>query len=505
MVGVTTLLDFILRLLSDPEAAESFSSDPEGSLVQAGLSQVAPQEAANAVHSVTTLLGGGGGGGGYIPVPHLVGVPVPQVVAVPVVVGGGAAGPAAETADILQNFVMNYYGDGNTVNNVWAGGDVSQAIAAPGGVAISGEDAEEINVATNGSVAVSGGIDESGIALNGGLAAGGDVEFAGTDDVVIGDGNVDVEGNGNTVVGDDQVNVSGSAGVNVADEGSVIQVADNGGVNAGADAIVGSNVAGDDLAVGDGAVAADGNVATGAGAIATDGNVASGANAQAAGDDSNLASDDDVFAPNVTTTGDVTLDMDDSDAISSGNNSGAAADGAVVATGAAVVSQDNDTLTNTTGDGAIIGGLTQTNDIDSNSAVGTGNVAADDQSVAAGEGAAAAGYTGGDAQAASGESQVANNGSLNAGENGVIGDGGVAASDSTIAQTTGDNSDAAVNTGTGTVAQGDSAVAGGDVYDNNAAVVYDDSFNEDSNFTTGDDSPIVAAADDAEIEAVEFD
>lgn len=504
MVGVTTLLDFILRLLSDPEAAEEFSSDPEGSLAEAGLDQVAAQEAANAVHSVTTLLGGGGGAQ-FIPVPHL--VPVVQTVGVPVIVGAGGGGGAAPASagDILQNFVMNYYGDGNTVNNVWAQGDVAQAIAAPGGVAVvGGEETEDINVATDGSIAISGGVEDSGIALGGGVAAGGNVEFEGNQDVVIGDGNVDIEGDGNTVVGEDQVNVIGSNGVNVADDGSVIQVADNGGVNAGGDAIVGSNVAGDDLAVGDGAVASDGNVATGAGAIATDGNVASGANAQAAGDDSNLASDDDVFSPTVNTTGDVDLDFDDSDAISSGNNSGAAADGAVVATGAAVVSQDNDTLTNTTGDGAVIGGLSQVNDIDSNSAVGTGNVAADDQSVAAAEGGAAAGHTGGDAQAASGESQNANNGSLNAGENGVIGDGGVAASgDSTVAHTTG--GDAAINTGTGTVAQGDSAVAGGDVYDNNAAVSYDDSFNEDSNFTTGDNAPIVAADDEAEIESIEFD
>ncbi len=504
MVGVTALLDFILRLLSDPELAETFSNDPEGSLDDHGLSQIPPQDASNALHSVTTLLGGGGSGGGgtaFIPVAHAVPVPVPVLV-------GGSPAPAADTtADILQNFVTNYYGDGVTTNNVWAQGDVSQAIAAPGGIAVvGGEEAEQINVATGGSVAVSGGIEESGIALNGGLAAGGDVEFEGNGDIVIGDGNVDVNGDGNTVVGDDQVNVSGSTGVNVADEGSTIQIADNGGINAGGDAIVDSNIAGDDLAVGDGAVASDGNVATGAGAIATDGNVASGANAQAAGDDSNLASDDDVFSPVVNTTGDVTLDMDDSDAISSGNNSGAAADGAVIASGAAVVSQDNDALTNTVnvGPGGVVGGLSQTNDVDSNSAVGNGNVAADDQSVASGEGGAAAGHTGGDAQAASGESQVANNGSLNAGENGVIGDGGVATTDGTVAYTTGDNSDAAVAAGGGTVAQGDAAVAGGNVYDNNSAVNYDHSFNEDSNFTSGDDSPILAA-EDAEIEDIDFD
>ena len=499
MAGVTALLDFILRLLSDPELAESFSNDPEGSLDDHGLSQVPPEVASNAVHSVTTLMGGGGGGGTQF-------VPVAHAVPVPVFVGGGSA-PAPDTADILQTFVSNYYGDGITTNNVWAQGDVSQAIAAPGGVAVvGGEQAEHITVATGGSVAVSGGVEDTGIALNGGLAAGGDVAFEGNDDVVIGDGNVDVEGFGNTVVGEDQVNVVGSNGVNVADGGSTIQVADNGGVNAVGDAIVGSNVAGDDLAVGDGAVASDGNVATGAGAIATDGNVASGANAQAAGDDSNLASDDDVFSPTVTTTGDVTLDLDDSDAISSGNNSGAASDGGVVATGAAIVSQDNDALTNTVNvsAGGIVGGLSQTNDIDSNSAVGIGNVAADDQSVAAAEGGAAAGYTGGDAQAASGESQVANNGGLNAGENGVIGDGGVAAGDSnSIAYTTGENSDAAVSNG-GTVAQGDASVAGGDVYDNGATVNYDDSFNENSNFSEGDNSPILVA-EDAEVEGIDFD
>ena len=142
------------------------------------------------MHSVTTLLGGGGGGGAhFIPVPHLVGVP--HYVPVPVG-GGGGAPPPASTADILQTFVNNYYADSITTNNVWAGGDVTQAIAAPGGVAVAGGDeAEEINVATGGSVAISGGIEDSGVALGGSVAAGGDVEFEGNDDVVIGDGNVD--------------------------------------------------------------------------------------------------------------------------------------------------------------------------------------------------------------------------------------------------------------------------------------------------------------------------
>jgi hypothetical protein len=110
---------------------------------------------------------------------------------------------------------------------------------------------------------------------------------------------------------------------------------------------------------------------------------------------------------------------------------------------------------------------------------------------------------GGDAQAASGGSQVANHGSLNAGGNGVLGDGGIAAGDgNTIAYSAG--GDAAV-VGSGNAAQGDGFVAGGDGYDDQAVVITDDSFNEDSNITHGDQSPVVSAVDDSEIEDVEIE
>jgi hypothetical protein len=143
--------------------------------------------------------------------------------------------------------------------------------------------------------------------------------------------------------------------------------------------------------------------------------------------------------------------------------------------------------------------------IDSNSAVGIGNVAADDQSVAAGIGGAAAGYSGGDAQAGSLGSQVADNGSLNAGENGVLGNHGVAAGDGNII-TYADGGDAATVVGDGSAAaQGDSFVAGGDGFDDGAEVDYEDSFNEDSNITHGDLSPVVSAVDDSEIEDLEIE
>jgi hypothetical protein len=134
--------------------------------------------------------------------------------------------------------------------------------------------------------------------------------------------------------------------------------------------------------------------------------------------------------------------------------------------------------------------------------VGIANVAADDASVAAGIGGAAAGYAGGDALAGSVGSQVADDGSLNAGENGVLGNQGVAAGDgNNIAYANGGGDAAAVDGGN--AAQGDSFVAGGDGFDDGAEVEYDTSFNEDSNITDGDFSPVVSAVDDSEIEDIE--
>ena len=77
------------------------------------------------------------------------------------------------------------------------------------------------------------------------------------------------------------------------------------------------------------------------------------------------------FSPTVNISGDVKLDFDDSDAISSGNNAGAAPTVRLVATCCCRGLGGERHLTNTTGDGAVIGGLSQVNDIDSNSAVGT--------------------------------------------------------------------------------------------------------------------------------------
>ncbi len=46
----------------------------------------------------------------------------------------------------------------------------------------------------------------------------------------------------------------------------------------------------------------------------------------------------------------------------------------------------------------------------------------------------------------------------------------------------------------------DGIVGGGDVADDGGSFSYDESFNEDSNFTEGEESPIIGEADDIDID-----
>lgn len=66
------------------------------------------------------------------------------------------------------------------------------------------------------------------------------------------------------------------------------------------------------------------------------------------------------------------------------------------------------------------------------------------------------------------------------------------------------NGDGAVVNG-GAAAQGDGIVAGGDVFGDDAELDYTDSFNEDTNITHGELSPILSASDHSEIEDVEIE
>ncbi len=299
MAGVTTLLNFILQLLADPELAESYVANPEETLADNGLSGVTAAEVTHTVGTVSTLVNAGAAPAAAFAIPVA----------------------AAAPADILNSFVTNYYAD--SINNVWADGDVTQAFAAPGGIAIAGgEEVEDVNIATDGGLVIGGDVEHSGVANGGGIAAHGDVEFENVGEVVVGDDNV--TGDNNQVAGEDIVNVSNASDVivsdgdvNHAEGGSQIAGGDlihaEGGSQiaggdviqnsqlAGGDVIQNSQIAGDDLAFGTGSIATDGNVANGQDAIATDGNVGTGGS-EVAGDNANIVSDDDVNTQTVTQT-----------------------------------------------------------------------------------------------------------------------------------------------------------------------------------------------------------
>ena len=285
----SSLFDFILQLLANPALAQSFLSDPDGTFDGVDLNQTDITIVATEINNAASLLNSSG----------IASIAIPALV------------PGLTGGQLLDSFVTSFYADHPTTSNVWADGDVSQAFANVGGVAVAaGEEVEDVIAAAGGSVAVGGDVEESGIANGGGIASGGDIEFEENDDITVGDGNVQIFGNGNDVVGGDQINNDDSPGSNIATNGSTIQEAEDGGMNAGVNAIRDSNIAGDDLAIADDggrAVAADGNVATGTDSVATDGPVADGPRAQAAGEDSNLVKDDDNFTPSVSLSTPVTL------------------------------------------------------------------------------------------------------------------------------------------------------------------------------------------------------
>ena len=165
----SSLFDFILQLLANPGLAQSFLSDPDGTFDGIDLNQIDVTVVATEINNAASLLNSSG----------VASITIPALL--PGVTGG----------QLLDSFVTGFYADHPITSNVWADGDVSQAFANVGGVAVAaGEEIEDVIAAAGGSVAVGGDVEESGIANGGGIAAGGDIEFEEIDDITVGDGNV---------------------------------------------------------------------------------------------------------------------------------------------------------------------------------------------------------------------------------------------------------------------------------------------------------------------------
>ena len=164
------------KLLANPALAQSFLSDPDGTFDGIDLNQVDINVVVAEINNSASLLNSSG----------------VASIAIPALLPGMTAG------ELLDSFVTSFYADHPDHEQRVGRGDVTQAFASAGGIAVSaGEEVEDVNAAAGGSVAVDGEVEESGIANGGGIAAGGDIEFEEIDDIIVGNGNVGIIGEDN--------------------------------------------------------------------------------------------------------------------------------------------------------------------------------------------------------------------------------------------------------------------------------------------------------------------
>jgi hypothetical protein len=238
MNAVTSLLDFILDLLRDPQAQAQFHANPERMLAEHGLTGVHAGDIHEALPLVTdhraVQLNSSGNSAPAATAPP----PVQPATAPPPV--QLAAGESETHAAIRYlNYITNTYTytdehnttiDDSVHQNIWASGDVTQTF-----------DQSNVVASGHGAVAAGGGIDGTvttgnGDAVGAGAAAGsgnvtgsGDALGAGS---VVGNANAVAAGAGNTIGNGDTVangthNVQGDGNVQGLVSGS--QVATTGG------------------------------------------------------------------------------------------------------------------------------------------------------------------------------------------------------------------------------------------------------------------------------------
>lgn len=119
------LIEFILSLLGDPDAAASFAEDPEGSFESAGLGDICAAD----VRSVAPVI---------VDRPDVINVPAPHVIVhtPPTVIVGPRPAPEEprhelirEIANIVNNFSIDNRStilDQSVNQSIWAEGDVTQ-------------------------------------------------------------------------------------------------------------------------------------------------------------------------------------------------------------------------------------------------------------------------------------------------------------------------------------------------------------------------------------------
>jgi hypothetical protein len=268
----SNLLEFILDLLRNPEAAADFRADPQAALTAAGLDDVCPADVRGLIPVLEDYAPVGAGVAGLAHTsPAATAAAAPQVLRQPTLVSPAAAVPTAvspavtlpasdDVVEQLRYIQQTYTYNANTTidvrDSVWAGQDVYQvfgdeAVLATGGSLAAGRDVEDATV--DHSIEDAFNIDDSFNPENSGNTQIGtgnvngddaDVDLENSGNSVDGDGNAvgrgndvdnidrSVEGDGNAVGrnstadnSDRSVEVEDSTGVNVGDNNRVGDVA----------------------------------------------------------------------------------------------------------------------------------------------------------------------------------------------------------------------------------------------------------------------------------------
>ena len=184
MAQSISLLDFLLKLISDDDLREEFASDPEGTLADHNLTDLSAQDVQDALilaqdsHQASFDRSYDTGFHGYGNVPP-----------VPAHAGGGDGGHShKEAIEYINKYITNNYVDDRDtiVDN-----SVNQNIDNRGGVFDQDIDIDSVVASGDGAVAAGGDIEDSNVVTGNGNVVGDN------NDVVNGDNNTTAFGNGN--------------------------------------------------------------------------------------------------------------------------------------------------------------------------------------------------------------------------------------------------------------------------------------------------------------------
>ena len=232
----TSLLDFILDLLRDPETAAEFQADPQGTLAAAGLDDVCPADIQNAKLVLDEMPPSG-----VTPV-GVAGVAAPAAAGTaPVLATTTQVSPASAPDDtdsvveqlryIQQTFTYNSETNIDARDSVWAGKDVYQifgddAVVATGDGIAAGDDVDDVAIDRSVEIEDSFNIDDSFNPENSGntQTGTGNVNGHGADVELDNSGN-EVEDSNGVVIGGGEIENATSGNGNVV--GNELEVEDS--------------------------------------------------------------------------------------------------------------------------------------------------------------------------------------------------------------------------------------------------------------------------------------